>query len=96
MMSHLDEDISLHEIAAVTDLSIGHFSIAFRRSTGLSPYRWLRRQRVQFAKSLLARPELGLTEIALMTGYANQSTLGVAFKRETGLTPSAWRWTHSS
>jgi AraC family transcriptional regulator len=96
MMSRLDENISLEEIAAVTELSIGHFSIAFKRSTGLSPYRWLRRQRIQFAKSLLARPELGLTEIALMAGYANQSALGVAFKRETGLTPTAWRWAHLS
>jgi AraC family transcriptional regulator len=91
MMSRLSDDLSLREVAAVTGLSSAHFSFAFKRSVGLAPYAWLRRQRIEKAKALLQDPELNLTEIAVASGYSNQSAFGVAFKRETCFTPSEWR-----
>jgi AraC family transcriptional regulator len=91
MMSRLGSDISLHEVAASIQLSTGHFSTAFKQSLGLAPYAWLRRQRIERAKTLLHDPNLDLTQIALILGYANQSSFGVAFRRETGLTPTLWR-----
>jgi AraC family transcriptional regulator len=91
MMSRLGADISLHEVAASIQLSTGHFSTAFKQSLGLAPYAWLRRQRIERAKTLLRDPNLDLTQIALILGYANQSSFGVAFRRETGLTPTLWR-----
>ncbi len=91
MMSRLAEDISLHEVAASIQLSTGHFSTAFKQSLGLAPHAWLRRQRIERAKTLLHDPNLDLTQIAMILGYANQSSFGVAFKRETGLTPMQWR-----
>jgi AraC family transcriptional regulator len=91
MMSRLGADISLHEVAASIQLSTGHFSTAFKQSLGLAPFAWLRRQRIERAKTLLHDPNLDLTQIALILGYANQSSFGVAFRRETGLTPTLWR-----
>jgi AraC family transcriptional regulator len=91
MLSRLGEDISLHEVAACIQLSTGHFSTAFKQSLGLAPYAWLRRQRIERAKRLLRDPNLDLTQIALILGYANSSSFGVAFRRETGLTPTRWR-----
>jgi AraC family transcriptional regulator len=91
MMSRLGEDISLHEVAASIQLSTGHFSTAFNQSLGLAPHAWLRRQRIERAKTLLHDPNLDLAQIAMILGYANQSSFGVAFKRETGLAPMQWR-----
>jgi AraC family transcriptional regulator len=91
MMSRLGDDISLHEVAASVQLSTGHFSTAFKRSLGVAPHAWLRRQRIDRAKTLLRDPNLDLTQIAIILGYANQSSFGVAFRRETGLTPMQWR-----
>ncbi|HVJ52640.1 MAG TPA: AraC family transcriptional regulator [Aliidongia sp.] len=91
MMARLGEGVSLQEIAAVTGLSVGHFAFAFKRSLGIAPHMWLRRQRIEWAKTLLSDPALNLTGIAFVVGYANQSAFGVAFKRETGLTPTEWR-----
>ncbi len=91
IMSRLGEDISLHEVAASVQLSTGHFSTAFKQSLGVAPHAWLRRQRIEQAKTLLHDPNLNLTQIAIILGYANQSSFGVAFKRETGLTPMQWR-----
>src|SRR5467141_2092680 len=91
MMSRLAEDISLHEVAASIQLSTGHFATAFKQSLGVAPHAWLRRQRIEQAKTLLRDPNLDLPQIAIILGYANQSSFGVAFKRETGLSPMQWR-----
>jgi AraC family transcriptional regulator len=91
MMSRLGEDISLHEVAASVQLSRGYFSTAFKQSLGVAPHAWLRRQRIERAKTLLRDPNLDLTQIAMILGYANQSSFGVAFKKETALSPLQWR-----
>jgi AraC family transcriptional regulator len=91
MMSRLGEDISLQEVAASIQLSTGYFATAFKQSLGVAPHAWLRRQRIERAKTLLRDPNLDLPQIAIILGYANQSSFGVAFKRETGLTPIQWR-----
>jgi AraC family transcriptional regulator len=91
MMSRLGEDISLQEVAASVQLSTGHFATAFKQSLGVAPHAWLRCQRIEQAKRLFRDPNLDLTQIAFIVGYANQSSFGVAFKRETGLTPMQWR-----
>ena len=91
MMSRLGEDISLQEVAASVQLSTGHFATAFKQSLGVAPHAWLRRQRIEQARRLFRDPNLDLTQIAIIVGYANQSSFGVAFKRETGLTPMQWR-----
>jgi AraC family transcriptional regulator len=91
MMSRLGDDISLQEVAASVHLSTGHFSTAFKQSLDVAPHAWLRRQRIEQAKTLFYDPDLDLAQIAMILGYANQSSFGVAFKRETGLTPMQWR-----
>ena len=91
MVSRLGEDVSLQEVAASVELSTGHFSTAFKQSSGVTPHAWMRRQRIDRAKTLLHDANLNLTQIAIILGYANQSSLGVAFKRETGVTPTQWR-----
>jgi len=49
MISRLTEDVSLSEVAGITNLSLAHFSSAFKRSMGISPHAWFRRQRVDTA-----------------------------------------------
>jgi AraC family transcriptional regulator len=91
MVAGLHQDLSLTDVAAVCGLSPGHFSFAFRQSMGMPPHSWLRLQRIEKAKTLLRDHTLPLTAIALVVGFSNQSSFGVAFKKETGLSPSAWR-----
>jgi AraC family transcriptional regulator len=94
MMSRLECDISVREVAASVGLSTGHFATAFKQSLDMAPHAWLRRQRIDRAKALLQDQSSHLTSIALRVGFANQSAFGVAFKKETGLTPTAWRRLH--
>jgi AraC family transcriptional regulator len=96
MISRLHDDISLSELAGISGLSVGHFAFAFKQSMGISPHGWLRRQRIDMAKSLLRSRDLSLPSIAANIGFANQSAFGVAFRKETGMTPTAWRRLHWS
>jgi AraC family transcriptional regulator len=89
--ANLEEDLSLAEIAAVSELSQYHFARAFRTSTGLTPQQYLMQQRVERAKELLARADLPIVEISLRTGFKNQSHFTTLFRKYTKFTPKLWR-----
>jgi transcriptional regulator GlxA family with amidase domain len=91
MAADLSGDTSLPQVADACGLSAGHFSRAFRESTGLAPHTWLLRARVERAKALLRRPDAPLCEIAVACGFADQSHFTRVFKRQVGTSPAAWR-----
>lgn len=91
LTANIDGAISLAELAQQCDLSVSHFTRAFRRSTGLPPYGWLIAQRVERAKALLSQSSMSIAELALAAGFADQSHLTRSFKRQVGTTPGSWR-----
>jgi AraC family transcriptional regulator len=91
MVSRIEGNVSVDEIAAECGVSADHFSRTFKWSTGLPPYRWLTLQRVERAKSLLQGSGESLADIALTCGFSNQSHLTRVFSREVGLSPGKWR-----
>jgi AraC family transcriptional regulator len=88
---HLDEPISLATLAQLAGLSPYHFSRAFKQSFGVPPHRFHTGQRIERAKTLLAKPAHSVTEIGLTVGFSEASSFTAAFRRETGLTPSSYR-----
>jgi AraC-like DNA-binding protein len=91
----LADGISLAEVAAQCRLSVGHFTRAFRRSTGTSPHRWIISRRLDRAVAMLANSTLGLADVALMCGFSDQSHFTRLFARNLGMTPGTWRRTNS-
>ncbi|MBF9035987.1 helix-turn-helix domain-containing protein [Rhodobacterales bacterium HKCCE2091] len=49
------------------------------------------RTRLALAERLLGDTDYALSEVAFLTGYAEQSTFSRAFKRRNGSSPAAWR-----
>jgi len=92
--SSLAADIGLAEIAAVTGMSAFHFSRAFRRDMGVSPYAFLIQRRVAGARTLLIQTELPLTCIADRCGFGSHSQFSRTFKRSVGLSPGRYRAQH--
>lgn len=88
---HLDADLGLAEIATVAGLSQFHFARAFRRSTGLTPQQFVMQERIERAKELLAKKDLPIVEVSLLTGFKNQSHFTSLFRKFTSLTPKVWR-----
>lgn len=91
LLSSLDGAIGLEELAAQCRLSRSHFARAFKASTGVSPLRWLARQRLERAKVALKTTNQSLAEIAASCGFADASHFTRVFARATGSTPGAWR-----
>jgi AraC family transcriptional regulator len=89
--SDLGGKLSLEQVAAEFDLSVSHFSRAFRTSTGLPPHQWLLRRRVEVAQQLMTVRVLSLSEIAISAGFANQSHFTRVFSSAVGTSPGAWR-----
>lgn len=94
VLAHLEQDLSLSALAEQIGFSPYHFARQFRRTTGESPHQFVLSQRVERAKQLLQETELPLAQVALTSGFANQSHLTQAFKRALGLTPASYRAEH--
>jgi AraC family transcriptional regulator len=90
MHENLEGDLSLSEIATQVGLSSRHFCTAFRKSTGVPPYRYLVRLRIDRAKEMISGGR-SIVEAALACGFASQQHLTTMFRREVGMTPAAWR-----
>src|SRR5882762_4068608 len=73
--------ITISEVAASIDLSDSHFRRAFKIATGLPPYRWLLSVRICEAQKLLKEGAVPLSEIALATGFGDQSHFSRTFQR---------------
>ena len=87
VQTHLDQNLSLAEIAAAINISPTYFSRLFKRATGRSPHQYVIQQRVERAKKLLKTTDLAIANIALQVGFSSQSHLTQHFKHLTGVTP---------
>lgn len=89
--ANLDRDIGLDSLASVAELSPFHFSRVFKLATGVSPYHFVLEQRLKRSRRLLSDSNLGLAELALACGFANQSHFTAAFTKATGVSPGRFR-----
>lgn len=88
---HLNEDLTLSELAGIAGMSKYYFSRLFKQSEGIPPYEYVLERRVEVGKELLRDTDLSLVQIALKTGFSSQSHFGKIFRRQVGVTPAAYR-----
>ena len=91
IVANLADDPSISEVANECRLSSSYFTRAFKRTTGVSPYRWLTKQRVERAKELLQDPRRELADIAQLCGFVDQSHFTRVFSKSEGHSPGRWR-----
>ena len=89
--ANLEANVDLTDLAAIADLSRCHFARAFKQSVGGTPHRYLMHRRLEKAQELLGGTDLPLAEIALATGFSDQSHFSRRFRDHLGTTPSAFR-----
>jgi transcriptional regulator of acetoin/glycerol metabolism len=90
--SHLDQKIELEALAAMAGLSTHHFARAFHQSVRMPPHSYLLSRRVERAEAMLRETDLPMSEIAVSTGFSDQSHLARHFRRRTGMSPRLARW----
>lgn len=82
---------SVADVATRLRMSPSQFSRAFKVSTGMPPHRWQLRHQVAKAQELLMHSDLSLAEIALETGFTEQSHFSRVFKDAVGISPGNWQ-----
>ncbi|MCM5703333.1 AraC family transcriptional regulator [Larsenimonas salina] len=88
---HMMDGVAVGALARLSFLSPAHFSALFREQTGLSPYQYIMKKRLEQARVILRTTSNSLTQVAERCGFANQSALSHAFKRHIGHTPTRER-----
>jgi AraC family transcriptional regulator len=91
LTADLSGSLSLPELASACRLSCSHFSQAFRQTVGCPPHQWLLAQRVERSKQLILNTKQSLSDIALATGFADQSHFTRVFSQRVKASPAAWR-----
>ena len=71
--AHLDQPLTLAEMAGWVNLSPYHFARLFRATFGCAPYQYVQEQRLTRARNLLRQPGNKITAIALACGFNDSS-----------------------
>ena len=82
-------NVALRDLAQLAGMSTFALSRSFRATVGIAPHAYQTQIRVLHAQRLL-RQGYPPGEVALLTGFHNQSHLGRHFKRLVGLTPGQY------
>lgn len=90
LRAHHADEVPLDRLAAVAGQSPWHLARRFTAAYGVPPHAYQLQLRVDDAGRRLGRGE-GIADVALATGFADQSHLTRHFKRLTGMTPARYR-----
>lgn len=88
---NIGQNISLAELAGLTQLSVFAFIRKFRADFQCSPHAYVLGQRIEHAKRLLIRPDVPLKVVAANCGFSDQSHMTRVFRRMLNVTPAEFR-----
>ncbi len=86
-------DISIEQLADLTNRSLTSFKKEFRRIFNSSPHHWIIVQRLSRAKIMLSSTSRTVSEIGAECGFANISHFIKLFKQRYNSTPASYRRT---
>ena len=87
---NFQNDISVTDIAAHVAIDRTYLFKLFRSSKGISPSRYLRLVRLEYARSLIAKGQTPISEVPTMSGFRTRSRFTELFKAEFGVSPKEY------
>ncbi|MEV4335094.1 helix-turn-helix domain-containing protein [Streptomyces sp. NPDC049597] len=91
--AHLDQNLTVEDMARHAHLSPRTFARHFQQETGTTPAQWLTTQRVLLAQHHLETTDAPITAIARRAGFGTVDNLRHHFARRLGVTPQSYRRT---
>ena len=88
---HFREPVSLGDLADAFSMSRQHISTTFHRELGTPFSEYLTKLRLEEALRLLLTTDLGITEIAIQSGFPNIKSFNQAFREKHGTSPKEFR-----
>jgi AraC family transcriptional regulator, transcriptional activator FtrA len=94
--SHVDESVTIDDLAARSAMSPRTFVRRFGETTGTTPYKWLLQQRVERAQRLLETTDLSIDIVAARSGFGTADNLRKHFRRTVHTSPNSYRRTFAA
>ncbi len=88
---HLDESLSVNQLAEKFYLSVAYFSKLFKKTEGVGCNYYIMYSRMERAKTLLRGSNLLVREVAEQVGYKDVNYFSLTFKKYTGQAPAEYR-----
>ena len=92
--SHLTEDLSVRELAAICFISADHLTRLFKKKFGLSVSEYIQERRIRLAGELMRRQDMTISMVANTVGFGNYSYFTEQFKKHFGVTPREYQKQH--
>jgi AraC-like DNA-binding protein len=91
LMDSVDKPPAIPGLARELGVAYSYFRREFKRHTGLAPYQYVRRLRMEKARRLIGSSTESLQSISERLGFASPFHLSAAFKKQYGQSPDHWR-----
>lgn len=89
--SKLHEKIDFDQLAKAACMSRANFYKKFKEQFGITPSKYVVKERLKIAKGLLTNSQMPISSICFTSGFENLSHFTTTFLKETGNTPSRYR-----
>ncbi len=90
---HYAEEITIEELAQISNLSIPYFHKVFFKTFGISPHMAVLNRRIEAAKIMISCEDASISDIAIRCGFNSQAHFSYCFKQKTGMSPSKFKQT---
>lgn len=88
---HVEDPLSLKEIAGDLNISTGYLSSCFKKNMGISVMNYFKKIKIDRSKTLLLDSSMNILDISTLLGFCDQCHFSKTFKSQTGVTPTEWR-----
>ena len=92
--NHINERITINELANFTELSPSYLSRLFKQNLGISVSDYIREKKIEKATNLLKYSDISVIEISNYLAFSSQSHFIQTFEKYMGLTPKKYRDIH--
>jgi AraC-like DNA-binding protein len=89
LSADMESAISLDKAAETAGVSRYHFLRIFKKATGIPPHAYRTVKRIEVAKSLI-KQGIPISQVALETGFSDQSHFTNTFRNYIGSTPGQY------
>lgn len=91
LAANFQTPLALEQAAREACYSPFHFHRLFVAAFGETPHEFVTRRRLEYAKRLLVRSKLSVTEVCLEAGYGSLGSFSAKFHRMVGRPPSVYQ-----
>lgn len=91
LYTHIENHLSLKEIANDMNISMGYLSSCFKKNMGISVMNYYKKIKIERSKTLLLNSNKSIMEISTLLGFCDQCHFTKTFKSIVGMTPTEYK-----